>query len=306
MNWVWGSPRRCFQPARSDGRIDSVLCLEAQGQHCWNVNQDFESIELKNASTIRAFIRMNFLKDESNTFVSRIVRRAKWASLGVYQPGRVPITSIRVAGKRVTLSYPDTEIGAHSWELRCILFDDCYRLAASDKPVQMVLDIGANIGLFALAARRHFPSANIHCYEPNQVVMTHLRSHCATIGAHVHESAVGETEGRASLSNPGDSLHGVTKNDAAGSVRIESFASVVGALGSIDLLKLDCEGAEWGLFRCREPWHNIRAVTMEYHLWAKPDSTIDDVRRELSSVGFSNVELQPSEDGPWGFAWAKR
>jgi len=248
---------------------------------------------------------MSTFHDQLHAISGRLARRAKWASVGVYRPGH-PIRSIRVAGKRVTLSFPEAERGAQDWELRTILFDDCYRLASVDKQVRTILDIGANVGLFALAAHHHFANAAIHCYEPNPAVLPYLRSNCAKIGAHIHEAAVGETEGFISLQFSNSSLQTVAKTSATGTIPVEPFSSVVRALGYIDLLKLDCEGAEWEIFRCKDVWQSVGAVVMEFHLWAKPDSTLDDVHSGLREAGFSSIEIEPSPDGPWGFAWAKR
>jgi FkbM family methyltransferase len=237
----------------------------------------------------------------------RLVRRARWARLGVYHPAQ-PIRSIRVDGNRIALSLPETETerNAQDWEIRSILFDDCYRLAAVKKPVQNILDIGGNIGLFTLAAHRHFPKATIHCYEPNQTVLPHLRSNCATFDVQIHEAAVGESEGFVCLDVSDSSVQAISKIDATGTIRMESFSTIVKELGYVDLVKLDCEGAEWEIFRCMDAWQNIRTVVMEYHLWARPGSTIEDLRRELRAAGFLNIEIVPSPDGPWGFACANR
>jgi len=81
---------------------------------------------------------------------------------------------------------------------------------------------------------------------------------------------------------------------------------VVASLGDIDLLKLDCEGAEWDIFECKDAWRAVRALTMEYHLWAKPASTPDSLRWQLSGLGFSQIEFEPSQNGHWGFAFANR
>ena len=168
------------------------------------------------------------------------------------------------------------------------------------------MDIGANVGLFALAARRAFPDAAIYCYEPNPLVLDHLRSHCASVGARLNEAAVGKTTGAVSLERSINSLHTVTNLSAGGGVPLESFSSVVASIGDIDLLKLDCEGAEWDILECRDAWRSVRSLTMEYHLWAKPGSTPDSLRRQLSALGFSQIEFEPSLNGPCGFAFANR
>ncbi|GAH33711.1 unnamed protein product [marine sediment metagenome] len=142
------------------------------------------------------------------------------------------------------------------------------------KPVHSVLDIGANIGLFAMAARHHFPAATIHCYEPNLALERHLAEHCSAIGARYHMEAVGSKTAMVSLRIGNGSLHSVTKKQAHGRTPQIAFADAVTKLGVVDVLKLDCEGAEWDIFSDPVPWAKVRSLCMEYHLWAKPTSTI--------------------------------
>ena len=49
-----------------------------------------------------------------------------------------------------------------------IFLDDDYYLERQNKEVSSVLDIGANLGFFSIAARNAFPNATIHSYEPNE------------------------------------------------------------------------------------------------------------------------------------------
>ena len=71
------------------------------------------------------------------------------------------------------------------------------------------------------------------------------------------------------------------------------------------MLKLDCEGGEWSLFEDVESWKRIEALTMEYHLWAKPGSTLDDLRHKLSELGFEILAVTAAEDGTFGMLRAR-
>ena len=82
------------------------------------------------------------------------------------------------------------------------------------------------------------------------------------------------------------------------------FADAVGRLGFVDVLKLDCEGAEWDIFSDPSPWTQVRSLVMEYHLWAKRGSNERGLGRQLHELGFVNVSICPSVKGPWGFAFA--
>jgi FkbM family methyltransferase len=214
--------------------------------------------------------------------------------------------SIKVAGKKMKLSFPPNERAEHEWEFHKILLEDCYRLGEINQPVRTVLDIGANIGLFAIAARHHFPASTIHCYEPNQALEKHLAEHCSKINARYHIEAVGLNATMISLKLGDGSLHSVAQYQADGTIPQIAFADAVSRLGVVDVLKLDCEGAEWDIFSNPVPWASVRSVCMEYHLWAKQNSTIQSVERVLRDLGFDRITINPSTNDPWGFAYAQK
>lgn len=54
---------------------------------------------------------------------------------------------------------------------------DCYRLQSVPFAPDVVLDIGANVGVFTSYARFFFPAAHIHAFEPNQRNFAHLLRH---------------------------------------------------------------------------------------------------------------------------------
>ncbi len=230
--------------------------------------------------------------------------RIQWARLGVYYLQKPVLRSMLLQGKRVPLSFPKAERETQEHEFGRIVFEDCYRLCEIPKPVRTVVDIGANIGLFALAARAHFPTCAIHCWEPNPSVYPYLDVHCASAGAILHKAAVGHSNGRVFLNSHENSLHTTTSTASDGDVLLESFSSITSRIGAIDVMKLDCEGAEWDLFRS-EGWEKVRRVVMEYHLWAKADLTTVHLEDELGRLGFDQITVEPY--GPsWGFAWATR
>jgi FkbM family methyltransferase len=232
--------------------------------------------------------------------------RAKMASFGIYYLRSPDLRTVRVGGRTVKLVFPETEAAEQKWELGRLLFDDCYGLAGIRHPVATALDIGANVGFFALAARRHFPKAVIHCYEPNRDLEPSLVAHCCPIGAKYFLTAVGAEESRIDLQPRGGTMHSVTKEAPNGQIQQVAFRDAVSRLGAVDLLKLDCEGAEWEIFSDPAPWSRVRSVTMEYHLWAKPGSTTGHIEERLRSLGFGYVVIEPSANGPWGFARASR
>jgi Methyltransferase FkbM domain len=85
-----------------------------------------------------------------------------------------------------------------------------------------------------------------------------------------------------------------------------AFAEAVTRLGQVDLLKLDCEGAEWAILSDPAPWRSVRSLVMEYHLWAKPNSTTQELETALRYHGFAHIDIKPSRSGPWGLTFAQK
>lgn len=225
--------------------------------------------------------------------------RLKMASHGIFflKSKDLKPSSFLLRTRRVRFSFPENEEEPQRYEFGKIYFEDCYRLSEINFPVRTVLDIGANIGFFSLAARKHFPAATIHAYQPNPTIQPHLRQHCQNLEVNCFDEAVGMRNAKVTLSFNEGSMHTRT-SETGGDIAQISFRDAVQRLGgSVDVLKLDCEGAEWDLFQDLETWKSVKQLTMEYHLWAKPDATIDLLMRVIADIGFQILSIEPSPNG---------
>jgi FkbM family methyltransferase len=178
---------------------------------------------------------------------------------------RVP-AALPIDGRLVSLAAPP-DAGTTDAFID-IFLDDCYRLRSLREAPRTIVDIGAHAGFFSWAARREFPGATIHAYEPNPAVRKFLQPNARHANVIVHDEAVGENDGTVRLDVGEQSV--LTRVAAGGlPVRQTAFREVVRRLGgSIDLVKMDCEGAEWGILQDRAAWQSVRWLTMEYHLWS--------------------------------------
>ena len=142
-----------------------------------------------------------------------------------------------------------------------LMLDDCYRLReiAREADIATVLDIGANVGLFSIAARAAFPRSKIHAYEPNSVLSRCLRRHAEQAGFEPFAEAVGHEAGMVSLAvDSQSSLLSSTRHDPDGSIPQIAFATALDRLGGpVDLVKLDCEGAEWEILADQSSWSRL-------------------------------------------------
>jgi len=124
--------------------------------------------------------------------------------------------------------------------------------------VRVVLDIGANVGVTALYFSQVFPNATVYAFEPapdNFAVLAKNVANCARIRA--FNFALGAQDATLELyasDNPvnfgGYSLH-ATGSDTSKrvSIPVRNVAGVLSELSltSIDVVKVDTEGAEWDI-----------------------------------------------------------
>jgi FkbM family methyltransferase len=207
--------------------------------------------------------------------------------------------TVRAAGKKVALHYPP-EDGVVFDFIGCCVRND-YGLRQQLKDVETILDIGANVGFFSVAARAYYPLARIHAYEPNRRSFEFLKSNAEQLGINVYQEAVGADEGRVVIADEGDSNQAKTIASADGGIPQIALERAVERLGgTVDLLKLDCEGAEWDMFRSALPWRHIRNIRMEYHLF--DHHTLEDVEQTLKQLGFRITRFEPSKG--FGLIWA--
>jgi FkbM family methyltransferase len=179
-----------------------------------------------------------------------------------------------------------------------------YRMEASG--VRRILDLGANTGMAAVFLHRLFPEAEIACVEPSPVNTPSLRRTVALNGIHgrVFDGAIGAEPGFVDLylSHRPDSNSVIPTGQAGPKVRVPQFSvpQIMEQMGwdGIDVLKMDIEGAEKGLFGPRSTWLNqVRYVTGESHIGVGyPYAAL---RADLEAYGFVLETLIP-EHGEYG------
>jgi FkbM family methyltransferase len=207
-------------------------------------------------------------------------------------------------GRDIGISAP-TQTGVLNSFVEVVL-DDSYGLSSLKRQeIETVLDIGGNVGFFAIAARNTFRNAVIHVYEPNPIVHSYLDSHAREIGCVIFPEAVGGAEATVSLSDHEDLVQVQTRVDRAGTITQIPFRLALSRIGGhCDLVKMDCEGAEWDILSDVDAWRNVDYLAMEYHLW-RGNHQHSDVPDLLRNIGFA-LRRQILAGRDFGITWATR
>jgi FkbM family methyltransferase len=130
--------------------------------------------------------------------------------------------------------------------------------------VRTVLDIGANAGISAVYFAVSFPRAEVHAFEPDPGNCELLRLNAEASGRiHVHPFALGASDGELTLYDSdeavnfgGFSAHSAGVHSARSKkVPMRHAGRCLAELGirSVDLLKIDTEGAEWDILTAVDP-----------------------------------------------------
>jgi FkbM family methyltransferase len=195
--------------------------------------------------------------------------------LGAAPPG-VKIIQLRRSGLRLKVRGP-----MDIWSVKEALLDRFYqRFGTEIGDGWTIVDIGAGIGEFTLAAACGHPQNRVYAFEPFSESFDLLQENLDLNGVgsvSAYQEAVGAQTGGLLLDLSGGEplqLQSIQRTGelASQDVRLVSCLSLADVfsrldLMRIDLLKLDCEGSEYPIFlnAPTEILESIRRVILEYH-----------------------------------------
>jgi FkbM family methyltransferase len=189
-------------------------------------------------------------------------------------------------------------------------------------PSDVVIDIGANIGTFSLAAGRAAPRGRVFAFEPNAENYTLLLANLKLNNMHnvvpTHAAVAGTTGSVRLYNNAQGGFHSVLTDRAQDLERYELVQALslkeifdAHAVERCDFLKLDCEGAEYDILSNLpvDYFSRIRKIAMEYHgdadrsaRQAKADRLVE----RLEGLGFAILEYTEFIGFRGGFIRAAR
>ena len=188
-----------------------------------------------------------------------------------------------------------------------IVVDDSYGLKRY-KHIDSIVDVGANIGIFALHASTLFPKAKVLAYEPCTQSRLVMQENVAGLNVKVCPFAVGSARGKVNMNYQEDltacyvSLDNATsasENQECEMVSLDDIAADVSP--QISLLKLDCEGSEYEIMQTSS-FKDFRYVVGELHTCQHGDPIFG--LATLKEKGFIIDKWFPFSDGKAGVFWA--
>jgi FkbM family methyltransferase len=177
-----------------------------------------------------------------------------------------------------------------------VAIEDCYDLfdyAKRSKP-KVIVDIGANLGMFSKLCSLLFPQADIYAFEPNPSALRWLNQNAEDTRIQVFPYAVGQTSGTVKLDTSCDSTIGQISKD--GDVEVQCLAAYQVAAGrQIDFLKMDCEGSEWAILQDRSLLQRTQEAGLEFHLI--DGHSLDELCDLIEQADHRVISISNTKDG---------
>jgi FkbM family methyltransferase len=180
-----------------------------------------------------------------------------------------------------------------------------------------IVDVGANAGSFAVYAAQSCPGARILCYEPEPQNFLRLRENLRINGLDgrvaAFQCAVGSSSaarklgiGHDSQLNSFDYLRGGAGYQVVGCTTLRDIRTVH-RLERLDLLKMNCEGAEYEILDAcsNDDFEGILNIRLEYHNLDGGSRNGESLRRYLQARGY-RIERFTRRLTDSGFIWAAR
>ena len=146
--------------------------------------------------------------------------------------------------------------------IREIYQENVYQLKPGDVSNKVIVDIGANIGIFSLYCWQH-GAKRVIAYEPEPHNLEIFKRNCDQ-EIELHETAIAQTP-YILLSNDGGGSHAVQKGGSR--CPAVTLFNALENLDRVDVLKMDIEGGEYQAltYAPAETLDKIQYLTMEYH-----------------------------------------
>ena len=177
--------------------------------------------------------------------------------------------------------------------------------------LKTVIDIGANVGYFSLSVFSIDPEARVWAFEPMPVnfeLLKKYRSNFPQLNFEIVNKAVSHDGAAITLNYSDDNSFTTAASifDSGGkdqveveTVTLEDFMAD-NSIQQLDLLKLDCEGAEYQILYGLplQLFNSIERIAVETHLGSEDNQNLLSLKAFLESKGYATNAL-----GSMIYAW---
>lgn len=177
-----------------------------------------------------------------------------------------------------------------------IFIEGGYDYPSLKKKDPVIIDIGANTGLFTLRMKQLYPDATIFCYEPYDINFKQLEENIALSNLNnvsVFQQGVGGIARTEKLYINKKNLggHSLFKLEARSddyiNIDITGIESILNNLSLMhcDLIKMDCEGAEYEIIKAISPELASRIKTIVFES-TESVYNLDELLKHLNDLGY--------------------
>jgi len=213
-------------------------------------------------------------------------------------------------GFKLKLRTKSTDVYAftHVW-----LLQEYYRYGFEIKDNDVIIDVGAHIGLFALFSSQFCKNGRIYCFEPVKENFDLLKSNLELNDIEnviVANMAVSSSTGTVTIylneDEAGHSMHVPSQKQ----IQVESFSlqDIFDSykLEKCDFLKIDCEGEEYEIINSLPTsyFDKIKKMCIEYHFVDTKPHLLENMIKKLKMLSYTidTRKILPSI----GFLYAKK
>ena len=172
-----------------------------------------------------------------------------------------------------------------------IFLCEIYRFESST-PNPVIIDCGANIGISSLYFKTIYPGATLIAFEPDESLADIYQKNMLQNSIQdftLHKAAVWTENGTISFNNMGSEASSIdVSGKSSNTVPTLKLASIVAEHTTIDLLKIDIEGAEYPVIQdIAAELHRVKHMFIEYHGLASETYKLETILRIVSQAGFN-------------------
>lgn len=196
------------------------------------------------------------------------------------------------SGLKIKIRTNSTDVMAftHVW-----LIEEYSNLGFDLRESDTIIDIGAHVGLFTLFASQFCKNGKIYCFEPVKENYDLLLSNVSLNNlSNVSTFNVAVTDKTSKVKiflNKDESGHSMFAQ-SLDSIEVQSTTLKnifdENNIPTCDFIKMDCEGAEYGIIRSlpQEYFTKIKKMIIEYHMADEKPELLKELISKLESLSF--------------------